>query len=498
MVRRPVSALLGALAVAVTLSGCGDPLLWARWRAERASWQADREVMRIFVNPQVARPEDFHRAEAAYRAVTRAFPAETWVSRSEPRAREVAEISGGATLALARLAELQGRSDEAIDAYRRVAGEWPGYPRVRVEALDRLGSALEDAGRTDDAALAWEAVARGFLPWDSVRSEVRGPVLEAPLRLAATWAARGEVARRDSTLLAAESRLEAAAAATHDRAAEATLLDAIAQGRRARGDWVGALEAWRRTLAIPGPDSTRARRILRVGERQLEAHQPDSAVVYARWAARSEGPARLSALELLASSLRASGDPDSALTVYATVMTDFSHNANATAEARFQRALVLEQLDRWEQARSELGSLCASQPAHPRALEAWTRVVDHYRKLGQKELARIETDHAVAALDLLISTQHDAEIRLRVTEARASVQLADHRVLDAAATLRGLWAAAPVTPEGAGLGAVAARAAQTELRDAALARGLWQILSQRSPDPAVRREAEDALGRPAT
>jgi len=497
MVTRHASRLIGALAFAVALSGCGDPLLWARWRAERASWRAEREVMRIFVNPRVARPEDFRRAEAAYRSVTRAFPAESWVSRSEPRAREVAEISGGATLALARLAELQGRTHEALDGYRRVAVDWSGYPRLRVEALDRLASTLDEAGRTDDAMLTWEVVAREFSPWDSVRDEVREPVLEAPLRLGSTWAARAEVARRDSTLLDAESRLAAAAAATHDHAVEATLLDAIAQGRRTRSDLAGALEAWRRTLGIPGADSTRARRILRLGERQLEAHRPDSAAVYARWAASFEGPARLPALELLAGSLRAAGDPDSALTVYETVMTDFEHNADATAEARFQRALLLEQLNRWEQARSELGSLYAAQPTHPRALEGWTYVIEHYQKLGEKQLARIETDHAVSALDLLLSTQHDAELRLRVTEARASVQLADHRVLDGAATLRGLWAAAPVTPEGAALGAVAARAAQAELRDAALARSLWQILSERSPDPAVRREAEAALGRPA-
>lgn len=487
-----------ALAFALVLTGCGDPLLWARWRAERATWQADREVMRIFVNPRVARPEDFHRAEVAYRAVTRAFPGEEWVSRTEPRAREVAEISGGSTLALARLAELQGRTDEALGGYAQVASDWSGYPRLRLEALDHLGSALEESGRTDDAMLVWETEAREFEPWDAARGELRDAVLESPLRLARVWTDRGQIARRDSTLAGAESRLETSVTEVRDHAAQATLLDAIAQGRRARGDVPGALDAWRRTLAIPGPDSTRARRVLRLGERQLEAGRADSSVIYARWAASLGGPARLPALELQARAFQAASRPDSALGAYGAVMTEFAHDADAAAEARYQRAMVLEQLDRWAQARSELGSLCASQPTHPRALEAWTHVVDHYQKLGEKELARIEADHGVSALDLLISTQHDAELRLRCTEALASVQLADHRVLDASTTLRGLWAAAPVTPEGAALGAATARAAEKELRDAALARGLWQILSERSPDPAVRREAEAALGRPAS
>jgi len=489
----PLIALLGALA----LSGCGDPLLWARWRAERSAWRADREVMRIFVNPRVARPEDFQRAERAFQRVARDFPAASWVDRPEPRARDVAEISGQASLALARLAELQGRTGEALREYARISETWKSYPELRLDALDHLGSALDDSGRTDDALIPWEAAAREFPAWDSTHQEVRVPVLEAPLRLAKIWTSRGQTVRRDSTLVDAERKLEAAVAETRNPGADAMLLDAIAQGRRARGDVSGAIETWRRTLQVPGPDTTRARRILRMGERQLEAGRPDSSIRYSKWAASFEGLARLPALELLADGFRQAGHPDSALDVYAGIMNDFSRDNDASARARYQRAMVLEGMGRWEQARSELSSLCASQPTHPLALESWTHVVEHYQRLGEKELARIEGDHGVAALDMLISTQHDEQLRVRTTEAKAAVQLADLRIADAASTLRKLWAAGPVTMPGAELGAAAARAASTQLHDAALARGLWQILSERSPDADVRREAAGALSHPA-
>ncbi|HTO90229.1 MAG TPA: tetratricopeptide repeat protein [Candidatus Sulfotelmatobacter sp.] len=495
---RTPARLMGAALLAVLLAGCGHQLLWERWQAERAFWQADREVARIFVNPRVARPEDYRRAESAFARIARIFPAEAWVARREPMAREIAEISGRATLALARLAELQGRSAEALSGYRRVIEEWPDYDRLRLDALEHLGDALESNGDGEGAMRAWERMAREFAPLDSARDEVRPAVLEAPLALAVIWEQRGDRARRDSTLVAAELRLESSMRRVSGSSASVALLDAIARGRELRGDVGGALDAWRETLSAGGADTARASRIIQLGERELEAGRADSARVYARWGAEFDGPPRLRALELLARSFERGGEPDSALDVYAGIVSEFPHNDEATAGARYQRALILERLDRWAQARSEFGALCAAQPTHPLALEAWTRVVEHYRKLGESELARIEADHGLAALDLLISTQHDDAVRLRCFEARASVQLADDRVRDAAETLRGLWAAAPVTVAGARLGAEAARRAGADLHDAALAGGLWQILAERSPDPDIRREAGRALGRPVS
>ena len=72
-------ARLGAAAaVLVLLAGCGDSELWERWRAERAFWHAQREVERILVRPQVAKPSDFVRAEAGFRSIVRDFPASRW------------------------------------------------------------------------------------------------------------------------------------------------------------------------------------------------------------------------------------------------------------------------------------------------------------------------------------------------------------------------------------------------------------------------------------
>src|SRR5207247_997037 len=56
---------LAVAAVVLAAAGCGDPQLWARYRAERDFWRARRLVERIELNPRVARAAEFARPAPA-------------------------------------------------------------------------------------------------------------------------------------------------------------------------------------------------------------------------------------------------------------------------------------------------------------------------------------------------------------------------------------------------------------------------------------------------
>ena len=56
------------------------------------------------------------------------------------------------------------------------------------------------------------------------------------------------------------------------------------------------------------------------------------------------------------------------------------------ARARYERARLLEDLGRWDQARGEYHALAGAAPAHPLALESLLRVVRHYLARGEREL----------------------------------------------------------------------------------------------------------------
>jgi tetratricopeptide (TPR) repeat protein len=372
----------------------------------------------------------------------------------------------------------------------------PHLSGITLEAEVRRAQILERTGDEAGALSAWERVARGYEPVDGAAGEVRVEVLEATGRLARGWEAAGAEARRDSMLEAEVVRLEAAAEKQHGRGGAAGLLDAVGEVQEMRGDLDAARNAWRRALAEPAPDSARARRVLEMGERWLRAERPDSAMAWARWPlGQFFGDARRDALDLQARAWRAVGLPDSALAVYDRILAEFNRDPDATAEARFQRALVLEERDRWMQARAEFSALCASQPTHPRALEAWVRVVTHLEHAGERDMANLEARHALDAMDGLLATQHDEAVRRRVGETRAAVMLAQGKPREAIEALRTVWNVSGLSLEGSALGARVAAAASAELHDEALARSLWQILAERAPDPEIRRQARAQLER---
>ena len=181
-----------ALALALaTLCGCGDPILWARWRAERDFWKAQRKVDRILVSPRNAGPQDFRRAEQAFRSIGIEFPASRWGRSGASRMEtDVAEISARSALALARLAELQSRGEEAVAGYAAVERDWGLLPELVLEAAVLRAAALERQRRADEALQVWGSISRRFEIVDASQGTVRGPVVDAGLRVAEALAAR--------------------------------------------------------------------------------------------------------------------------------------------------------------------------------------------------------------------------------------------------------------------------------------------------------------------
>lgn len=495
------SRLALLLVVLLALPGCGDPGLWDRWRAERAFWHAQREVERILVRPQVAKPSDYARAEAGFRAIVDAFPASRWARHGAGGAgSEVAVIAGRSEIALARLEEVQSRLPQALADYERAEREWAGFEGIALEAAVRRAAALTRA-EPAAALAAWEHVARAFPPEDPVSGAPRGEHRQAVRQLLDALEARGRLAARDSLLTAEEAIGERWLAAHAGAASGPAWIDAVAESHARRGDRDGALASARRALGaefhVARPE--RERRVLDLGERCLSFERPDSALAYARWAvAEFDGADRLRGLDLEARAFRAAGERDSALAIYGRILNENQRRQDVAVEARFQRAGLLEETGRWPLARAEYSALTAAAPTHARALESWVRVVRHHRNAHEEDLARIETEHALAALDQLITMQNDEAERSRIREARVAVLFAAGRTREGIRDLQDVWAAAGLTLTGAALGESAAREAETTLHDPALARSLWQILARSSPDRELQGRANAALARLAS
>ncbi|HZJ69941.1 MAG TPA: tetratricopeptide repeat protein, partial [Planctomycetota bacterium] len=383
---------------------------------------------------------------------------------------------------------VQSGLPKALADYERAEREWAVFPDLAREAAVRRASALARAGGAV-APGAWEHVARMYAAIDPRSGAPQADHLQAVRQLADALEGRGGIAARDSLLVAEEGIAERWLAAHPGDPAGPAWVDVVTDARARRGDARGALASARRVFA---PEfhivrSEREDRVIDLGERCLQFGRADSALAYARWAVGEfDGPDRLRGLDLEARAFRAAGRRDSALDVYERIVNDYPRRLDVVVEARFQRAVLLEEAGRWPLARAEYSALCAAAPTNPRALESWQRVVRHHRDAGEEDLARIETNHALTALDELIATQNDEGERTRTREARVAVLFSAGRTREAIRELQDVWATGGLTEAGAGLGEVAAREAETALHDPALARSLWQILARSSPDRVIQ------------
>ncbi len=491
-----MAALLGLALLAV---GCGDRGLWARWRAERGAWRAQRAVERIEINPRLAGAADWARADAACRLVTAGFPAEAWSARAragDSMASEVLEASGRAALLWARLEDLRERPGAALAAYERARSDYAAAPGLSLGAAVAQARLLADLGRPGEAEEVWCAIARDYPAADPRTGALFDAVLDAPLLLARDRRARGDTEGADSVLRAAEGTYLHLLPAQRGLPAAPALWVRVSEARSARGDAAGARGALRHALADPAGAAMAPRLVLMLARRALESAQPDTALAYADWAARGfGGAARPAALLVAAQAWRARGAPDSALQAYERLLEEEPGDLDKAAEARFGRARLLEDLGRWDQARGEYHALASAVPTHPLAFESMVRVVRYHLGRGERGLGLTEARHALAALDALIANQQDDDVQVRAGEARARLLFETDDTRGGCGALAALLRRYSEAPLDAALLTKAAEAAETRLNDTDLALELYRAAAARAVAPELRRRARAAVGR---
>ena len=240
--------------------------------------------------------------------------------------------------------------------------------------------------------------------------------------------------------------------------------------------------------------SRRAEIVLQLGECALEAGRPDSARAYAFWVERGFTDGRGEGILLEARAWELRGPPDSALDAYERFLDAYGDSPSQAA-VRFRRGMILERIDRWEQARSEFRALAAEQPSHPLAFAALLRIVNHHAVRGERDLARFEGRHGIETLERLIATHGDPGVVFAARRTRAEVLLLIEDYAAASQAFAELWSRYPETPAGMAAGVRAAQVAEQRLGDRRRALDLYRDLATHATDLAVQREARAAAAR---
>lgn len=491
---------IGLSACLLALAGCDSSDLWARWQAERGLWKAERLVERMRIQPRLTEDHELAHAQEVFRRIERQFPASRW-TRPEVLARriarDVAEQSGRASIQVARLDEARGWPDSAVAGYERVMRDFAAVPAVKLEAAIGRAATLQ---RAEDprAAEAWREVADGFAVIDDERRNAVAAVLEAPFRAAELYRASGYDSTAVTVLRDAEARWSETLASLRDPQAAPTLWVHLSRARSEQRDPArldGALDALRRALPGANAGERRPGLLLSLGEVALAGGRSDTALVYARWAETLRGRVGADALLLEARIWEAEGRPDSAADAYGRLTYAYPNALEPGSIARFRRGMAFEQLDRWEQARSEYRGLAAFNPTYEGTLQSYERIVAHHLRRGEAELAEMEGRHGLDALDRVVATYQDPEVVWSARAARARLLLALGRSMNAFEALSQLWDAYAGTPRGTDAAMEAARLAETRLNDPARARRLYEEVATRGMPLERRQAARTALTR---
>lgn len=414
---RRIGAGCAAIGLLAALAGCGERVLWDRWLAERALWHADRESARLGAGSAASVA-----LESAYARIVSDYPAREWAPRARQpgRARDVAAAAARAQWRLASLALERGEPAVAALRAERTAADWSSVPLFAAPALDLLAEAHVRLGDEAGAQAALERlVATAPLVSDEGLGILR-VTAEAPFALARIARARGDEPAAQSALLRIEAR--AIEAERHAGPGTRAGLEALReQLRAARGDSRGAL-ALGHSLALGLEEPARRERMLALALAALELGQPDSALEYAR-AAEPAPSRRVGGAALLAAARAqlAMDAPDSALASLERLSERWHDLGTLTPEARFLRGEALAKAGREETARAERRSLLASFPAHPLGFLALDRIVAHHAARGERELARIEGEQALAILARTLESHRDPAVQRDALLARAAI-----------------------------------------------------------------------------
>jgi tetratricopeptide (TPR) repeat protein len=487
-----------ALALAPTLLGCGDPALWARYRAERDFWHARKKLERMQLVAAVLTDPDYASLLADFRRVADGFPPSRWVPASTGSrvARDIAEVSGRAALMVARIEALRGREDQAVAAYDHVRERYRPLEAIALEATAGRARALEGAGRYDAAVAAWLDVVREFPLVDSASAMPRADALAAPFEASRLLVELGDRAAADSVMRDAARRCERALDSWRGREPAPELWLRLGDARDSIGDHAGAIAAARAALAEPRVGWRQPRAVMAAARHALDASWPDSALAYSLWGERDfHEPDRSRAMLISAQAYEARGSLDSALVRYERWIDTHSNGSDTTARVRYRRGQLYERLDHWEQARTEYRALAANQPTHPLAFEALRRIVEHHAARGERELAAIEASRGLEAVEQLITVQSDPAVLRLARRARAELLLDLDRAQPAFDQLVEAWRTDPDPKAAAAAGMRAAEVAETRLSDPARALEIYRRLAAGALAPESRRRTEAALAR---
>jgi tetratricopeptide (TPR) repeat protein len=495
-VKRALVLVILASALAV---GCGDADLGNRFRAERALWNANAEVQRLSIRPELVTEATWRKAVDTYSAIPSQYPAKG----RGATALELRGIHANALLAAARIYGTLGDSVAMLDVYSRIENEYKDLPLITGEVAFARGRLAESQNDWDGALAAYrEALAR--VQPKAGDPGVAGAVMELPLRMARIRV----VAAHDSSMAFRQQAYRDAETYYRGMIAKAdtlTGLDAraymadVAADQNNWGEAAAQLKSLETTLNSmkPSPrDPASARYALAQLQSRSKAEASNvQATLSSLIKDYPESPFVNQANLSLAYSYSQSGSFDQALTALDAVGKGKNAPEDLAGQALLLKAQILDHTGKWTEAQQILAALPVDHPVSEAALLAPIEVVRHYERVGDTEGAQAALAKAEGAYRDFLSRYPTGPVSVMAQEKLARTLAQEKRYDLAIAEFVRLGEALGQHPAGATYLAAAAQLALQQLGDTTRAAEILDRTATQYPNRKVGHWASEEAAR---
>jgi len=378
----------------VILFGCsGEGVKNDIFVAEKMFYKAEKIKQNILVNPDIANPEDYEKAELAYREII------DKLDNKEKLSKALKGILQRRWLTIAQLHLLQKKYDEVINIYKEIIERSTNDRELCAVAQFSMAQSLERLKKFDEAIEAYKVVFRNYPPVLSDTLLANYSILQTPVYIARLYRANDKAIEADRQYEAARIYYEQVIQQypQTDIALEAQNQIALSYGDQ--GKWDRSVQVLTDVISRY-PNAPKLKSIMYtlaiIYDQQLK--QSDKALdIFQMILNKFPQDDKLSGQVYLAiGNIHLTQNRfEESRNQFRTVLQEYQSDQNSCINAQLALAKSFENQGNWSKAMNEYQWVVENYPKTIHALNIPLYIAEHYWKENEQDLAKSAYESAI-------------------------------------------------------------------------------------------------------
>ena len=361
------------------------------YNAEKMFFEAEKIKKNILINPDIANPEEYEKADNAYQKIIEIF-------NQNNKVREIKTIVGRSWLARAELLLLQKKYDDAINVYQKIIQRSDSDKELSAVAQYSIASSLQKLQRFDAAIDAYQRVVRNYQP---VLSDTLLPnmnILQIPIYIARLYRQQQKNHLVDQQYADARAYYQRICQQYPRSMISLAAENQIAVSFGDQGQWEQAVEMLNGMILKYQNMPELFNVMFTLGNiYHLQLHQPEKALdVFHRIIQKYPHDKNLGQVYLgIGGIYLAQKYYDKARDAFQSVLNNYRNDRNSCLQAQISIARTHELENNWNKALNEYNWAVENYPNTLASLEIPLYIAAYYQKGQQRDLARAAFENAI-------------------------------------------------------------------------------------------------------